>query len=64
MQQEKKLKSLFMDILKIKRQIEPIIKYFPKWNIKEADRLWCAEFVYYCCMEAGQECLSIQSMTI
>ncbi len=33
--------------------IEPIIKYFPKWNIKDADRLWCAAFVYYCCMEAG-----------
>lgn len=55
MQQEKKLKSFLLDILKIKRQIEPIIKYFPKWNIKEADRLWCAAFVYYCCMEAGQE---------
>ncbi len=33
--------------------IEPIIKYFPKWNIKDADKLWCAAFVYYCCMEAG-----------
>lgn len=33
--------------------IEPIIKHFPKWNIKDADRLWCAAFVYYCCMEAG-----------
>lgn len=33
--------------------IEPIIKYFPKWNIKDADRLWCAAFVYYCCIEAG-----------
>lgn len=33
--------------------IEPIIKYFPKWNIKDADKLWCAAFVYYCCIEAG-----------
>ena len=33
--------------------IEPIIKYFPKWNIRDADRLWCAAFVYYCCIEAG-----------
>ena len=33
--------------------IEPIIKHFPKWNIKDADRLWCAAFVYYCCVEAG-----------
>ncbi len=33
--------------------IEPIIKHFPKWNLKEADRLWCAAFVYYCCVEEG-----------
>lgn len=33
--------------------IEPIVKHFPKWNLKEADRLWCAAFVYYCCVEAG-----------
>lgn len=33
--------------------IEPIIKYFPKWNIRDADKLWCAAFVYYCCVEAG-----------
>lgn len=36
-----------------KSNIESIIKYFPKWNIKDADRLWCAAFVYYCCIEAG-----------
>jgi len=33
--------------------IEPIIKHFPKWNISEADKLWCAAFVYYCCIETG-----------
>lgn len=33
--------------------IEPIINYFPKWNIRDADRSWCAAFVYYCCIEAG-----------
>ena len=35
--------------------IEPIIRHFPKWNIRDADRLWCAAFVYYCCIEAGFE---------
>lgn len=33
--------------------IEPIIALFPKWNIRDADKLWCAAFVYYCCIEAG-----------
>ena len=33
--------------------IEPIVRHFPKWNIQDADRLWCAAFVYYCCIEAG-----------
>lgn len=33
--------------------IAPIIDLFPKWNIRDADRLWCAAFVYYCCVETG-----------
>lgn len=33
--------------------IEPIVSLFPKWSLKEVDRLWCAAFVYYCCIEAG-----------
>ncbi len=33
--------------------LEPIIRPFPKWTVKEADGLWCAAFVYYCCREAG-----------
>lgn len=33
--------------------IEPIVRHFPKWNLQDADRLWCAAFVYYCCVEAG-----------
>ena len=33
--------------------LTPIIKYFPKWDLREADKLWCAAFVYYCCIEAG-----------
>ena len=35
--------------------LEPIIRFFPAWNLKEADGLWCAAFVYYCCLEAGFE---------
>ncbi len=31
----------------------PIVKPFPGWTVEEADRLWCAAFVYYCCREAG-----------
>jgi RimJ/RimL family protein N-acetyltransferase len=33
----------------------PVIRFFPKWTLREADRLWCAAFVYYCCLEAGFE---------
>ena len=35
--------------------LELIIHPFPKWTLEEADRLWCAAFVYYCCKEAGFE---------
>ena len=35
--------------------LQPIIEHFPTWNIKDADKLWCAAFVYYCCIEAGYE---------
>ena len=31
----------------------PIVRLFPTWSLKEADGLWCAAFVYYCCTEAG-----------
>jgi hypothetical protein len=33
--------------------LSPIVRSFPTWNIQEADGLWCAAFVYYCCREAG-----------
>ena len=33
--------------------LEPIVRLFPTWTLKEADGLWCAAFVYYCCTEAG-----------
>lgn len=35
--------------------IGPLIKPFPKWNIKDADNKWCAAFVLHCCLEAGFE---------
>ena len=35
--------------------LEPIVRPFPTWNLGEADGLWCAAFVYYCCREAGFE---------
>ena len=33
--------------------LAPIVQLFPTWTLKEADGLWCAAFVYYCCTEAG-----------
>ena len=33
--------------------LHPIITHFPTWNVKDADKLWCAAFVYHCCAEAG-----------
>lgn len=33
--------------------LAPIIRHFPRWTLREADALWCAAFVYYCCIEAG-----------
>ena len=35
--------------------LDPIIRFFPKWTLREADGLWCAAFVYYCCRKAGFE---------
>ena len=40
-------------IEKKESNLEPIIRFFSKWTLKEADGLWCAAFVYYCCREAG-----------
>lgn len=33
--------------------LQPIVSLFPKWNIVDADRRWCAAFVYYCCIQTG-----------
>lgn len=35
--------------------LEPMIRLFPRWNVKDADCAWCAAFVYYCLVEAGFE---------
>ncbi len=35
--------------------IAPLIAHFPKWNVQAADKLWCAAFVYHCCIRAGYE---------
>ncbi len=40
-------------IKKQESNLEPIIRFFPNWNLLEADGVWCAAFVYYCCREAG-----------
>ena len=42
--------------------LKPIIRYFPKWTLKEADGLWCAAFVYYYCREA--ECSFTMEVTV
>ena len=31
----------------------PLVQPFPGWTVEEADGLWCAAFVYHCCLEAG-----------
>ncbi len=33
--------------------LAPIVQLFPTWSLREADGLWCAAFVYFCCREAG-----------
>ena len=52
-------------VMKTEHNIHDIINPFPKFNIEEADGMWCAAFVYYCCTKAGylipirpQECRS------
>ena len=35
--------------------LAPVVRAFPTWSLREADGLWCAAFVYFCCREAGFE---------
>ena len=37
----------------LESNLAPIVRAFPTWSLREADGLWCAAFVYYCCREAG-----------
>ena len=39
----------------LESNLAPVVRPFPTWNIREADGLWCAAFVLYCCREAGIE---------
>jgi hypothetical protein len=40
-------------VMKTEHNIHDIISLFPNWEIEESDRMWCAGFVYYCCIKAG-----------
>ncbi|MDR2547173.1 MAG: CHAP domain-containing protein [Lachnospiraceae bacterium] len=40
-------------VMKTEHNLHDIISHFPKWNIEESDGMWCAGFVYYCCIKAG-----------
>ncbi|MBR6186159.1 MAG: hypothetical protein IKQ41_07835 [Clostridia bacterium] len=31
--------------------LAPLVQPFPTWSLREADGVWCAAFVYYCCKE-------------
>lgn len=33
--------------------IHPIVSLFPNWSVRDAERMWCAAFMHYCCVEAG-----------
>ncbi|MBQ4639647.1 MAG: GNAT family N-acetyltransferase [Clostridia bacterium] len=33
--------------------LQPLVQHFRRWDVQQADRLWCAAFVYHCCVEAG-----------
>ena len=47
------LKPFHGDIQGEESNLEPIISLFPKWSVQQADGLWCAAFVYYCCLLEG-----------
>ena len=40
-------------IMGAESNIHEIVELFPKWSVEEADALWCAAFVLYCCKKAG-----------
>jgi hypothetical protein len=40
-------------VMQMEPNLLPIVELFPKWSVEEADGMWCAAFVYYCCKRAG-----------
>lgn len=59
------LKNYHGFIMGTESNIDELIDPFPKWTLQEADRLWCAAFVYHCCILSGmvipirpKECIS------
>jgi len=59
------LKTWHGAVMGLASNLQPIIEPFPHWKLKEAESLWCAAFVYYCCAAAGyrfpvrpKECVS------
>lgn len=42
-------------IMGTESNIDDIVSPFPKWNKRDADALWCAAFVLYCCNKAGYQ---------
>jgi len=40
-------------VMQTEPNIHQIINPFPKWTLEEADGMWCAAFVYHCCIKAG-----------
>lgn len=47
------LRCFHGDVMTAPSNLTPIISLFPSWSLREADGLWCAAFVYYCCQQAG-----------
>lgn len=47
------LKPWHGSVMGLESNLGPIIEPFPRWKKKEAESLWCAAFVYYCCITAG-----------
>lgn len=33
--------------------LQPLVQHFRRWDVHNADRLWCAAFVYHACITAG-----------
>lgn len=47
------LKCFHGFVMTAESNLDPIISHFPRWTLQDADGLWCAAFVYYCCRLAG-----------